>query len=147
MRYLIPVHLGDCWTFVSDPSLSPGGTTSYLTTIIPSFGDNVGHPYSTPSHGGKLGHSLVNPIHPPQEGNMGGHIQPPSEGKWANYTGSEIHIMIPPWRLCILTNNIRPLLGGTWETTFTLHWRECGPLPSEVKYKLTTFTLLWRETG
>ena len=114
MRYLIPVHLGDCWTFVSDPSLSPGGTTSYLTTLIPSFGDNVGHPYSTPSHGGKLGHPLVNPIHPPQEGNMGGHIQPPSEGKWANYTGSEIHIMIPPWRLCILTN------------TFALFWGERG---------------------
>ena len=92
-----PVHSGDCWTFVSDIILSP---------TYPLSGDNVGPPYSTPSHGGKLGHSLVNL--------MGGHIQPSSEGKWANYTGSEIPIMIPPWRLYILTN------------TFALFWGERG---------------------
>ena len=101
-----PVHSVDCWTFVSDPSIFPGGTTSYWAPTYPLSGDNVGPPYSTPSHGGKLGHSLVNL--------MGGHIQPSSEGKWANYTGSEIHIMIPPWRLCILTN------------TFALFWGERG---------------------
>ena len=69
-----PVHSGDCWTFVSDPSIFPGGTTSYWAPTYPLSGDNVGPPYSTPSHGGKLGHSLVNL--------MGGHIQPSLEGMW-----------------------------------------------------------------
>ena len=36
-----------------------------LSPTYPLSGDNVGPPYSTPSHGGILGHSLANPIHSP----------------------------------------------------------------------------------
>ena len=56
---------------------------------------------------------------------MGGHIQPPSEGKWANYTGSEIHIMTPPG-VTYLINHIQPPLEGTCETTFTLFGGNMG---------------------
>ena len=107
--------------------------------------------------------TLGNHIHPPLEGTwettfnlqrresgpqevrlptLGNHIHPPwrehgrphstSNGgkvghrKWDTYYDST-------WRSCILINHIHPPLEGTWETTFTLHWRECGPLPSEVR--------------
>ena len=67
---------------------------------------------------------------------MGDHIHPPLEGMWANSTGSEIHIMIPPWRFHTLVNHIHPPLEGTWEATFNLRRRESGPITLEVRYIL-----------
>ena len=74
---------------------------------------------------------ISNHIHSPLGGNVGGPIQPPTEGNRATPSGSEIHTVTPPG-VTYPINHIQPPLEGTCETTFTLYWREYGPFPSEV---------------
>ena len=107
MRYLIPVHFERMLDICIRPPPSHGGTTSYVTTIVPPLEvtwDALFHP----PNGGKLGHFL-----------------------W-----SEIHT-VTPHGVSYPVKHIPPPLEGMCETTFALYWRENGPFSSESKLQIT----------